>query len=183
MTRMKVKEIPNGSVSDDGMEVSVNVILEDGKNHVLVLPFAQFDWFSQALMKLAEGAFTRQVQSGRLSAANPVDAAMTVQGFRVLARAKQQDALVQLTGRKDANGPSGILSFSIGAAHIEQLSGRLHEVADQLRQQGKPNYRSRCQYPDQSRLGGCAAAAAATSLNSVPLSSRLLSSRHAISRA
>jgi hypothetical protein len=119
------------------MTVSVNVVLKDGKQHVPQMPFDQLDWLVQALLKLANGAYDRQIQAGKLSPANPIDPAMTVDAFRVLPDSRTRQALVQLTGRAEPKAPLGMGSFVLAAEQVQGLGERLLEVADQLRQSSR----------------------------------------------
>jgi len=138
MTEFNVQEFPNGNVADDGMSVSINMRLENGEIHTLIMPFKQLDWLNNALLTLSNGAYTRQIETGRLEAANPIDPAMLVEGFRVLPNSKKLHALVHMTGRQDANGPIGMGSFVLAQEHIRSLGERLLEVAGQLNQMSKP---------------------------------------------
>ena len=139
MVTWKVKEFPDGSVADDGMSVSVRVVLINGREHFLEMPFSQLDWLTQALLSLGDGAYERQKQTGRMAASKPINPAMIVEGFRVLPNPAEQHALVQMTGRKEANAPRGMGSFVLASEQIQSLSERLAEVADELRQRSRPS--------------------------------------------
>ncbi len=139
MATWKVKEFPDGGVAEDGMSVSVRVVLTDGHEHFLEMPFSQLDWLTQALLSFGDAAYERQIQTGRMAAPNPISPAMLVDGFRVLPNPAEQHALVQLTGRKEANAPRGIGSFVLAPEQIQNLSERLAEVADELRQRSRPS--------------------------------------------
>ena len=139
MATWRVQEFPDGKVAQDGSSVSVRVRLENGEEHTLEVPYQQLDWVNQALLRLANAAFDRQVQLGQLAPPPSLtDPAMTVEGFRVMAQSKGEHALVQLTGRASANSPLGMGSFVLAAQQVRGLGARLVEVAAELEQRGRP---------------------------------------------
>lgn len=138
---MTIKSFPRGSVSQDGLTVSVEAELQDGSLRTLVFPYDQLDFLVQALMSFATAAFNQQVGTGRVSAVNPVGAAMVAEGFRVLPNNPQQHALVQITGRSDPNGPLGLGSFAVDARLAQGLGKRLLAVAEGLGK-SEPNHMS-----------------------------------------
>ena len=139
MAEWEVHEFPNGEVADDGLSVTVWARLASGEEHTLKMPYEQLDWLIQALLRLANGAYERQIQTGRLASPGDVtDPAMSVAGFRVLPHSKGEHALVQLTGRATASGPLGMGSFSLGTQQARDFGARLLEVADELAQRSRP---------------------------------------------
>ncbi len=96
------------------------------------MPYSQLDWLTQVLFSAGQGAYQKQAQSGRLSAANPVDAAMIAEGFRVLPNAAKKEALIQMTGRSQPNEPLGMGSVLVGEELLRNLSVRLSEALQQL---------------------------------------------------
>ncbi len=132
MATFEVKSFPQVSVSNDGMTATVDCELADGTMHRLVLPYQQLDWLTQALLSAAQGAYLKQVESGKLSPINPLNAAMVATGLRVLPDTKNKTAMIQMTGRSQPNEPLGSGSVLVGEELLRALSARLLEVLQQF---------------------------------------------------
>jgi hypothetical protein len=130
--RMKVKRFDNGTASDDGKELSIDVILDDDERHTLVVPFRQIDWVSNAFLNLANAAYDRQREKGVFEPSNPIEPAMIAESFRVVPKEATSEALLQILGRKDAGAPRGIGSTLLTLELVRGLSERLGVVATQL---------------------------------------------------
>jgi hypothetical protein len=129
---MIIKSFPRGRVSEDGTTLSIDAELQDGSVRTMALPYDQLDWLVQALMSMGNAAFDRQAETGRLGNVNPLDAAIIAEGCRVLPNPSEQDALVQVTGRKRPDGPLGLGSFKVNQQLAEALGKRLLAVAEDL---------------------------------------------------
>jgi hypothetical protein len=137
--KIEISHFSRGDVSADGTTVVFDAVDTSGATHTVQMPFHQLDWIYQASATLAALAYDRQVETGRLQAANPVDPALVAEAFRVLPNVNDQKAIVQLTGRSQPNGPVEMGSFVLAAKLVLRLSERLREAGEQLRQGEKKN--------------------------------------------
>lgn len=141
MTTWNVKSFPTGTVSADGMEITIEVDLGAGRKGKLNLPFSQLDWLQQALLSLSQGAYDRQVATGRLApSANAVEGqSAKAEALRVMADTQKKEILVQMNVRVDPSAPQGMASFLIESDLATHLATRLRECVEQIVQAAHPS--------------------------------------------
>lgn len=140
MATWKVAKVPDGKVSDDGMNVTLRVQLADGQEHHLEIAYDQLEFAAQALLQLSHGAFQEQVRRGRLPfVANWIANPMQVESYRLMRDNEKQHLLIQMHGRKIPSAPLGIGSFVLDEPLARNLSQDLTESVELLRQSKRPS--------------------------------------------
>lgn len=135
-----VQQFPAAEVSPDGTAIFLDIEMAGGQSRRLEIPYGQIEWLLDALLRLSQVAYDRSVANGRIQRIeHDHPGIMIADGSRVLPAPADGRMVVQLTGRRDANAPRGSGSFVIDEHGARDLSVRLAEVAEQLRQAKKPS--------------------------------------------
>jgi hypothetical protein len=141
MPTFTVESFPNGEVSDDGTYVIVETRLTNGNMIDLKIPYTQFDWLQQAMLRLAAGAYERQIANGKIQPVLSVasDSAMTVETFSVRTETDTNRIRIQTGGRADPSEPMGMGSMIASEQAARDMGNALIEAADLLKSKKAPN--------------------------------------------
>lgn len=132
MARMLVKDFPDGEISDDGKKLTINMVLQNDRTHVLVCPTDRLDVLAQTLLAISFEAYNRQLAQGAHPEFKDSTPAVDTRDFRIQAEPAHDRVHVQLLGTS-GSPLLGVAAVHLGADLAERLGESLIEAASQLR--------------------------------------------------